>query len=832
MNMFGYGIYLDGTSNATGNNVVTGNTGSGNQIGALFINKSNDNEISDNSLSSNPGRGAHLDSSAGNVFTGNTFSSNGEYGLYTSWSSLTEMTGNVVNNNTLDGIRLDNSYECQLSLNTMSNNASGLYLSSSDSAAIHGNSLSSNGTGISINTSQNNTAYNNNFTSNTVQAVVAGGSGNSFSLPAPDGGNYWDDFDEETEGCADANGNGFCDAAYVFSGGQDSLPWTSFNGWVDTTPPTVENVLPTGTVTSASVGISADYSDSGSGIDTGSVVVTLDGTELPGCSVGATSVNCPISGLGTGAHVIGGSVSDLAGNPSVISGSFTMARNYYFTWYDDYYASNWVLMANPTAGGGGDSQYFEMRIGTRTQDLSPFQARQGSTICTGCAPGEVPPVHSLTPNFPGPENMDGPVKVSSLTGEKTMVSERTVWPRGGFSLEEVVGFDASRLSSHYYWTWYDQQSPGYTNWVLVANPSESEIVRVEILVAGNIMQNLLDAGRPDHGESYFDIAPGANVKPTFPGVKGGPVEIRAYRGPSTPGGGDSGSWDTPVDRRDVIASQRVLSGFGAAFNEALGVPQAELSDHYVWTWYDTSEPGTRDWVLVANPADAGSGQYLHYEIRIGGDLVCEDSDSDHSGAAGCPAATPGSWQAGPIAPGGYVTPEFPNMRGGPVELLTFSDDGHQNPADAIASQRIVWGPSFGETMGYRHSDLAGEYHWTWYDQQSLGMQDWVLVANPADAGSGQYLHYEIRIGGDLVCEDSDSDHSGAAGCPAATPGSWQAGPIAPGGYVTPEFPNMRGGPVELLTFSDDGHQNPADAIASQRVLYNGFFNEVVGTVLN
>lgn len=40
-----------------------------------------------------------------------------------------------------------------------------------------------------------------------------------------------------------------------------------------------------------------------------------------------------------------------------------------------------------------------------------------------------------------------------------------------------------------------------------------------------------------------------------------------------------------------------------------------------------------------------------------------------------------------------------------------------------------------------------------------------------------------------------------------------------------------GGPVQLRTFSDEAHTTPANAIASQRVLWNGFFNEVMGTVL-
>jgi hypothetical protein len=68
--------------------------------------------------------------------------------------------------------------------------------------------------------------------------------------------------------------------------------------------------------------ISADYSDVGTGIDTGSVVVTLDGNILSGCVVTASDVSCTVSGLAGGEHTIGGSVSDNDGNSTAINGSF------------------------------------------------------------------------------------------------------------------------------------------------------------------------------------------------------------------------------------------------------------------------------------------------------------------------------------------------------------------------------------------------------------------------------------------------------------------------------------------------------------------------------
>ena len=75
----------------------------------------------------------------------------------------------------------------------------------------------------------NNTFYNNNFIEN--RKHIATAPNNLFNLVAPIGGNYWDDFDEPIEGCNDIDSDGFCDAPYVFYGGQDNLPWTKQDGW-------------------------------------------------------------------------------------------------------------------------------------------------------------------------------------------------------------------------------------------------------------------------------------------------------------------------------------------------------------------------------------------------------------------------------------------------------------------------------------------------------------------------------------------------------------------------------------------------------------------------
>ena len=90
----------------------------------------------------------------------------------------------------------------------------------------------------------------------------------------------------------------------------------------DTVAPQITSVAPVGNLTATAATISAGYSDAGSGVNTASVSVTLDGTAVAGCSVTAAQVSCPVTGLAQGAHAIGVAAGDLAGNAATASGSF------------------------------------------------------------------------------------------------------------------------------------------------------------------------------------------------------------------------------------------------------------------------------------------------------------------------------------------------------------------------------------------------------------------------------------------------------------------------------------------------------------------------------
>ncbi len=190
----------------------------------------------------------------------------------------------------------------------------GVYLNAAAGVTLTGDTIAGNVSyGINLVSSSSNTVYHNNFISNGAQAQ-ASGSNNLFNLAAPQGGNYWSGWTSP-----DSDGDGFVDIPYAFTGGQDNLPFTAQNGWVDTAAPVVTNIQPSASVVVSSVIVSASYNDPGlhaSGIDPTSAVVTLDGNALPNCSATATGVHCPANNLGVGLHTITVTVKDMAGNSS------------------------------------------------------------------------------------------------------------------------------------------------------------------------------------------------------------------------------------------------------------------------------------------------------------------------------------------------------------------------------------------------------------------------------------------------------------------------------------------------------------------------------------
>ncbi len=530
--------------------------------------------------------------------------------------------------------------------------------------------------------------------------------------------------------------------------------WNGYlNEVVGTAFPLITAATPTGETGNSRPTISASLSSPYGSINASSIVVKLDGNNVTaGASKTAGYVSYrPDSSLSAGSHGVSISVSDSAGHSQTSSwtlnvppGSYT-PQDYFWSWYDDVGGHDWVMTANPSSASSSAS--LETAVSGRLMSLTGFSlSGSGCPSSQYCAPGQLPPGRVMPAEFPG--TMAGPVRTSSLSGAEVLASQRYLW--GQSSLEEIPGTAGGNLSDHYYWPWYDENSVGTTDWVMMSNPSTAPVY-YEVSIAGKL-------------KSSGTIGPGQSADPGFSGMSAGPLEVESWT-----------SSDKSAPAR-LIASQRVLSGNGSALNELPGIPAAKLSDHYFWTRYDEQSSSNGDWVMIANPNQTP----VYYELRIAGQLKA----------------------SGPIAAGGSATSSFPGLAGGPVELQSWTDSGKSAPASVVATQRVIWGPSFEETPGYAAAGLSSAYGWTWYDNASPGYSNWVMISNVNPSP----VYYEVSVGGSVKA----------------------SGTILAGSYAAPQIAGTMGGPVEVHAWTDSSKQVKASILASQRVLLNGYFNEETG----
>ncbi len=256
------------------------------------------------------------------------------------------------------------------------------------------------------------------------------------------------------------------------------------------------------------------------------------------------------------------------------------------------------------------------------------------------APGE-----KVTPQFNNV--MGGPVEVKSMNGQPIIVSQRTLW---GGSFNEVMGMPGSSLDTIYYFTWYDMLSTGMKgNWVLISNITDAT-VHAQVFV-----------GEGASPRGTYEIGPHSSVTPTYPGTMDGPV--RVVCADCAPG-------------QNILVSQRVL--YSDSFEEVQGTPPAGLTEREFFGWYDFTAANSMrgNWLLVAN-------------LGIG------DTIADvYIGTSATPIAT------FTIPEGGRVTPQFPEVLGGPVRVLS------RNNQPLMVSQRTIYKNSFNELLGLTKDDVG------------------------------------------------------------------------------------------------------------------------------
>ncbi len=221
------GIYLNDWSNSTD---ISYNQISGNQIsGVVLENCSYNEDISNNSVMRN-GRYGFKIVGINNVITYNTVSHNEKDGLFLTADYQTILRNNTIYNNTLSGIKLYNTTnDCIYGNEIFSNLGYGMYLDFfTKNTFIYNNSFFDNGVNA-IDKSYQSFSHNRWNRDKKRGTNIIGGSNIS--------GNYWDDFDEASEGAVDTDNDSIADDNYTIY--YENI---DYGPLVDTTPPTVSDL--------------------------------------------------------------------------------------------------------------------------------------------------------------------------------------------------------------------------------------------------------------------------------------------------------------------------------------------------------------------------------------------------------------------------------------------------------------------------------------------------------------------------------------------------------------------------------------------------------------
>ena len=274
--------------NYSAENKLIENAASYNGQTGVYVGYGNDKtELTNNTAVSNTNNGFDFSYSDDNVLSGNTAASNGAHGFSFNWCNGNTLqantailnaigfrveycqdftiTENLANSNTYTGFYMLHNYFIYswygtpplphsilnntasengqgfriyyqmgdiISGNLAVSNQYGFYFYNTYDDDLHDNASSDNSAyGIYLYRSETCSIYNNNFLNNAAQAYAYNSPTCVFNLPVPIGGNHWSDWTTP-----DSDGDGFVDNPYVFTGGQDNLPWAQKNGWLNQPP--------------------------------------------------------------------------------------------------------------------------------------------------------------------------------------------------------------------------------------------------------------------------------------------------------------------------------------------------------------------------------------------------------------------------------------------------------------------------------------------------------------------------------------------------------------------------------------------------------------------
>ncbi len=519
---------------------------------------------------------------------------------------------------------------------------------------------------------------------------------------------------------------------------------------VDTTSPTMASLTPSegSWVTTTGPTIQAVVADiPGSGIDTSSLAIELDGATLTGCTTasgGSVTYTCSASSLAQGEHTVYFYVEDNVGNSmtynrifSVDTISPTVSNIQPSGWIntDTLYIS--ADITDPGAGGFSILGWLpavlpvETGSGVDTSSLKVELATGGNNeVVPGCTTsGIAGGFHLECPAVPGGEGH----YFITISGADN----------AGVAFQEAGEFDV------------DLGKP------TISNPSPTG----DVFTSAPVITAIL-------ADDTSDIDPASAVVTLDGTPLDGCIIAELTGGISCPTSGlGGGAHQVTMDISDIAGN--------AADQLSWSFNVARIT--YYFPFYDNNSAWgmNGDWIIITNESGADDAEV---DIYIG-------SDPD-------PAASFNAAGGNAIAPGEQAVWQSPvPVSDGPVRVIS------TNGASLGVSQRVIFKDSFNEIWAVEESQLESKYHFNWYDNNNAwGMNgDWIHVTN---VGSGD-AEVDFFVGDDTTPVHTETITAGANF-------AWQADST------------MTNGPVRVR----DNNGNPL--VVSQRVVYGDSFTEMLG----
>ncbi|MEO7839403.1 MAG: S8 family serine peptidase [Anaerolineales bacterium] len=355
-------------------------------------------------------------------------------------------------------------------------------------------------------------------------------------------------------------------------------------------------------------------------------------------------------------------VKSSGGVPSMASERVAYSPNGGTTW-----TSYSEIMGLP-AGQATTSYYFpwynNIDLNTQLRFANVGSACTTVTIKIG---GVVRGNYNLCPNQSTRASFNinsGPVQVMSSGNVKIIASERVAYsPNGGTtwtSFSEIMGLPADQATNSYYFPWYNNIDLNtQLRFANVGSACTTVTVKIGGVVRGN-----------------YNLCPNQSTRASF-NIDSGPVQVMS-----------SGNVK-------IIASERVAYFNGSAwtdFSEVGGLPAGQLTDTYLFPWYNNIDLDTQ--VRFANVGPSGTT----VTVMVGGVIQ-------------------GSYYLNP----NQSTRASFSVNNGPVRILS------SGGAKIIASERVAyWNgsawTSFSEMMGLPLTQLSDTYYFPWYNNIDLNSQ--------------------------------------------------------------------------------------------------------------